>query len=175
VSAPVVTIAVVGAECTGKTSLCRALAQARGGLWVPEYLREFVDTEHRPPMPQEQAFVIDEQIARETAALQAATQAGHPLVALDSTPLATALYSSLYYNDDSLLAPAVERQRSYDVTLVTGTDLPWEPDGVQRDGPQIRAQFHALLLDLLQRQQLPFTLVQGQDDARLAAALSALD
>jgi nicotinamide riboside kinase len=173
-SAAVVTIAVVGAECTGKTSLCRALAQARSGLWVPEYLREFVDTARRPPMPHEQALVMGEQIARETAALQAAAQAGHPLVALDSTPLATALYSSFYYGDDTLLAAAVERQRSYGLTLVTDTDLPWEPDGVQRDGPQMRAQFHALLLDLLQRQRLPYTLVQGQDEARLEAALTAL-
>ncbi len=170
----VLTVAVVGAECTGKTSLCRALAQARGGLWVPEYLREFVDNEHRPPMPQEQPHVVAEQIAREAAALQVAAQAAHPLVALDSTPLATALYSSFYYSDDTLLAAAVERQRRYDLTLVTDTDLPWEADGVQRDGPQMRAQFHALLLDLMQRHELPFTLVRGQDDARLAAALAAL-
>lgn len=173
-NAPVMAIAVVGAECTGKTSLCRALAQARSGLWVPEYLREFVNSERRPPMPHEQPHVIDEQIAREARALQAATQAGRPLVALDSTPLATALYSRLYFGDDSLLELAVERQRSYSVTLVADTDLPWEPDGVQRDGPQIRAQFHAMLLDLLQQQRLPFTLVQGQDDARLAAALVAI-
>ncbi len=173
-SAAVLTIAVVGAECTGKTSLCRALARARSGLWVPEYLREFVDTEHRPPMPHEQSQVIVEQIAREEAARQAAAQAGNPLVAVDSTPLATALYSTLYYCDDTLLAAAVERQRRYDLTLVTDTDLPWEPDGVQRDGPQMRAHFHALLLDLMQRHRLPFTLVQGQDDARLATALAAL-
>lgn len=170
----VMTIAVIGAECTGKTSLCRALAQARGGLWVPEYLREFVDNERRPPLPHEQAHVIDEQIAREARGLHAATQSGHPLVAFDSTPLATALYSSLYFSDDSLIEPAIARQRSYGVTLVADTDLPWEPDGVQRDGPQIRAQFHSLLLDLLQQRRLTYTLVQGQDDARLAAALAAI-
>ena len=38
-----VRIAVIGAECTGKSSLCEALAERLPGLWVPEALREFCD------------------------------------------------------------------------------------------------------------------------------------
>lgn len=169
------TVAVIGAECTGKTTLCRALAQARAGLWVPEVLREFVDAAGRAPLAQEQPQVVAEQLAREAGALRQARHTQRRLVAFDSVPLATALYSRLYFDDDALLAAAGEHQRRYHLTLVTDVDLPWEPDGAQRDGPEMRARFHTLLLDWLGAQALPHVLIGGAPEARLATALAAID
>jgi nicotinamide riboside kinase len=168
----VLTIAVIGAECTGKTTLCRDLAQQQGGLWVPEALREFVDSAGRAPLAHEQATLMSEQIARESAALIAARQGRHPLVAFDSVPLATALYSQLYFADATLLGRASAHHQRYDVTLVTDIDLPWEADGLQRDGPDMRARFHDLLLDWLARERLAFTLVRGLDAERIDIALA---
>jgi nicotinamide riboside kinase len=169
-------IAVIGAECTGKTSLCEALAGRHGGLWVPEALREFVDHAGRAPHVDEQAPVMWEQMEREAAAVQRARAGAHKLVAFDSAPLATALYSRLYFADDSLLAPALEHHRGhYDTTLVTDIDLPWEPDGLQRDGPDMRQRFHALLIDCLARHAIGHTPVQGMGATRLLNATRAVD
>lgn len=168
-------IAVIGAECTGKTTLCQSLAARAGGLWVPEYLREFVERWGRAPLAHEQAAIVAEQLARESGALHQARQTRRLLVAFDSVPLATALYSRMYFGDDSLLAQASAHQRRYHLTLVTDVDLPWEPDGAQRDGPAMRARFHALLLDWLQTATLPHRLIGGSPAARLAAALAAID
>ena len=45
-------ICLIGAECTGKTTLAQALAQQMAGLWVPEYLRQFTQaTRSAPPDP----------------------------------------------------------------------------------------------------------------------------
>lgn len=167
-------VAVIGAECTGKTTLCEALARARGGLWVPESLREFVDRTGRAPAAHEQAALMAEQIAREHAAVDRAAAQALPLVAFDSVPLATALYSRLYYADDALLAAASAHHSSYDLTLVTLPDLPWEPDGLQRDGPSQRDRFHTLLMDWMADQRLRHTTVVGRADARLQTALAAL-
>jgi nicotinamide riboside kinase len=172
---PILGIAVIGAECTGKTTLCRALADLRGGVWVPEYLREFVDATGRAPHAHEQAQVTAEQIAREAQARRRALDQGQPLLAFDSTPLATALYSQLYFDDGALLDAATRHQRSYGLTLVTDIDLPWEPDGAQRDGPVMRARFHALLLDWLGRSALPYALLGGSPEARTRTALDAVD
>lgn len=174
-SGGVLTVAVIGAECSGKTTLCRALAQARAGLWVPEFLREFVDAAGRAPLAHEQAQVLAEQLARESGALHQARHSQRALVAFDSVPLATALYSRMYFGDESLLAQATDHQRRYRLTLVTDIDLPWEPDGAQRDGPAMRARFHALLLDWLRTQALPYRLIGGSPPARLASALAAID
>lgn len=175
-SMPVQRIAVIGAECTGKTWLCSALADRSRGLWVPETLREFVDRTGRAPQPHEQRVLMHEQIAREDAALARAAAGDHGLVAFDSAPLVTALYSRLYFADDSLLAAAVAHHGArYDATLLTAIDLPWEPDGLQRDGPAQRARFHALLLDCLTQHRIPHALVGGVGAARLASAQHALD
>jgi nicotinamide riboside kinase len=173
---PLQRIAVIGAECTGKTWLCSALAERNRGLWVPETLRDFVDRAGRAPRQHEQAVLMHEQIEREDAALARAAAGDHALVAFDSAPLVTALYSRLYFDDDSLLADAVEHHVArYDATLLTATDLPWEPDGLQRDGPELRERFHGLLLACLNERKIPNALVQGAGAARLASAQRALD
>ncbi|MCU0951172.1 MAG: ATP-binding protein [Burkholderiaceae bacterium] len=167
-------IAVVGAECTGKTTLCREITARLGGLWVPEALREFVDARDRAPAAHEQPALMAEQIARELAALAEAKHHGHPLLAFDSAPLATALYSQLYFDDHALVAAAIAHHHHYDLTLLTDTDLPWEPDGLQRDGPVMRSRFHALLTASLAQAGLAVTRIAGSDGARLAAAHDAI-
>ncbi len=172
---PLQRVAVIGAECTGKTWLCSTLAARHGGLWVPESLREFVDRMGRAPRAEEQPLLLREQIEREDASLARARAGAHTLAAFDSVPLATALYSRLYFDDDSLLARAVaHHRRAYDVTLLADIDLPWEPDGAQRDGPAMRARFHALLTACLDEHDITHVRVQGVGPARLVSAQRAL-
>lgn len=168
------TIAVIGAECTGKTTLCRALAARFGGGWVSEALREFVDRHGRPPRAEEQAALLHEQVTRERFAEAQAGAAAQPLVAFDSAPLVTALYSRLYFADDSLLAQATGHHLRYDLTLLADIDLPWLPDGLQRDGADVRARFHTLLTGWLQANALACTWVRGDGEARIEAAAATI-
>lgn len=167
-------IAVVGGECTGKTLLCQALAQTLPGLWVPEYLREFVDQEARVPAQPDQAVILGAQIDREAGALAGAAQAGVGWVACDSAPIATAIYSAMYFADRSLDALAERHHASYAFTLVTDIDVPWEPDGVQRDGPAVRAEFDARVHDWLIAHSVPFARVSGLGSNRIERAITAL-
>ncbi len=100
-------ISVLGAECTGKSTLCPALATAENGRWLAEYVREFCALHDRPPRQDEQAHVVAEQIRREQVA---ARESGRVFV--DSSPLMTAIYSIHYFDDRSLLEPALAHQRS---------------------------------------------------------------
>lgn len=167
-------VALVGAECTGKTALAAGLADALGGIWLPELLREFCVREARTPRPEEQAGLMREQIARDAAALARAAREGVGWLILDSTPLVTALYSAMLFGDRSLLAEAIDHQRNYAVTLLAAPDLPWEADGIQRDGPQVRARFHALLVATLAEHGIAHVAIEGQGDARLQAAVRAV-
>jgi nicotinamide riboside kinase len=169
-----VTIAIVGGECTGKTALCEALADALPAIWVPEYLREFVDRLGRAPAAAEQSSIFDVQVERERAAIEEAARTGKRWVAFDSAPIATALYSEMYFADRSLLARAQRHHRRYDLTLLADVDLPWLPDGLQRDGPAVRARFHAHVQRWLIAQGSPFVLISGSGGARLANARAAL-
>lgn len=168
-------IAIVGAESTGKSTLALQLAEALAeatGLRcaaVPEWLRDWCTREGRTPRPDEQAAIADEQHARIDAA--AAT---HDIVVCDTTALMTAVYSRLLFDDRSLEAAAVARQRGMDLTLLTALDIAWVPDGLQRDGPHVREPVDTLVRELLIAHGLRWSLVSGDGPARLASALDAV-
>lgn len=167
-------IAVIGGECTGKTLLCQALADALPALWVPEYLREFVDRHARVPQRADQTAILDAQREREHQAVARAAMAGVAWVACDSAPIATALYSRMYFEDDTLDDLALRHHATYAFTLLADTDLPWEPDGAQRDGPAVRAEFDARVRGWLTRHGVPFAVVRGAGSRRLQCSLDAL-
>ncbi|HWI12339.1 MAG TPA: ATP-binding protein [Burkholderiaceae bacterium] len=167
-------IALLGAESTGKTTLALALrdalaAQARSALVVPEYLREFCDRHRRTPRQDEQAGIAAEQTRRIDAAAQA-----HDLVIADTTALMIAVYSEQVFGDASLYPSAEAAQRACDLSLLTALDLPWQADGLQRDGPQVREPVDAKVRAALARAGTPYSVVFGSGAARLAAALASV-
>lgn len=168
-------IAIVGAESTGKTALAQALAAELARLtglrctWVGEWLRSWCEREGRTPRPDEQPA-----IAHQQQALIDAAAARHDLVVCDTTPLMTAVYSGLLFDDRTLDAYAVEQQRRCQLTLLTALDIEWQPDGLQRDGPQVRTPVDNRVRALLTTHALPWSLVAGQGAARLAAAVNAV-
>lgn len=168
-------VALLGTESTGKTTLSHALAlslRAAGhdAVVVAEYLREFCDRAGRTPTPDEQL-----PIAREQAMRIEAAAASHAIVFADTSPLMTAVYSDWVFGDTSLYDEALAWQRMHaDCTLVTGLDLPWLPDGLQRDGPHVREPIDAMLRAALRRGGIAHAVVYGEDEARTRHALAAV-
>ena len=159
-------IALLGAESTGKSTLAQALAARYGTLWVPEYLREFVDVHARVPREDDQPGIARTQVAREDA-LARDTRTRRYLFC-DTTPLMTAVYSRVYWGrvPDDLLA--LEAAHDYAFTLVAAPDLPWVPDGLQRESEAVRLRVHAQLVEVLDARGIPFTLLTGELAERVA-------
>jgi len=174
-------IALLGAESTGKTRLSRDLAahfaaQGRRVALVGEYLREWCAAQGRTPRPEEQLAIAQEQERRVDEAEKAASGAGGDAVVIaDTTAVMVAIYSAMLFKDGTLYRFALERMRGYDVTLVTGLDLPWVADGLMRDGPHVREPVDALVRDALRQAGVPYRVVYGQGAERLANALFAID
>ncbi len=165
-------ICLIGAECTGKTTLAQALARQFGGLMVPEALRGFVERHGRTPRQDEQRALIDAQVALEEQAMAQAAQHGKGLVFCDTVPLLIAVYSAHYFADTSLVARGHALQRRYAFTLFLQPDLPWLADGRQRDGVAVQQQVHALLQ--LQLADTAVAVIRGQGAARQALASQLL-
>ena len=177
-------IALLGAESTGKSTLAQAMAaqlnlQGHRAVAVDEYLRSWCEEHQRTPRIHEQSSIADEQHQRieHAAALvlsngvvQGKTVA--TFVIADTTPLMTAVYSEYVFGDTSLYAAALVYQRSFDLTLLTGLDVAWLPDGIQRDGPHVRNAVDALLRGVLDTAAIPYSTVYGQDAARVAHAFA---
>jgi nicotinamide riboside kinase len=166
-------IAILGAESTGKSQLAQALAQhfSQQG-WVThrvdEYLREWCDLHQRTPQQHEQVLMAQTQMAR---VQEAPAQA---IVIADTTPIMTAVYSQMLFQDHSLDDIALSHHQLFDVTFITGLDLPWVADGLQRDGPHVRAPVDAAIRSLLAKGNIAYQVVYGQGEERLTNALHGL-
>jgi nicotinamide riboside kinase len=169
-------VAIVGAESTGKSWITTALAdvlRARGQAvhTVDEVLRHWCDRAGRTPQRHEQMAIAQQQAE---AAYPMAQQAPNTWLLSDTTPLMTAVYSHLLFDDESLYTMALAHQALYDITLVMGLDLPWVADGLQRDGPQVRGPVDTLVRQALERSSMAYRVVYGQGPRRLNNALLAL-
>lgn len=166
-------IAILGAECTGKTQLALTLVQAlnaqgNSASMVSEALREWCTQHGRTPQSHEQRAIAEAQ------ALQIQLAMPVDFLIADTTALMTAVYSDLLFHDTSLYAYALEQHRCYDLTLLTGLDLAWEADGVQRDGPHSQAPVDTRLRQVLDTHAIAYAVVYGVGPERTQCALQAI-
>lgn len=168
-------IAILGAESTGKSTLAVQLAHALRDIGhsvqtVPEYLREWCQANNRVPLQHEQAAIADAQSQRIQVAAVAVSAAASVVIA-DTTAVMTAVYSDYVFGDQSLYSDALALNKTYDLTLLMGLDVPWVADGVQRDGPHVREAVDALVRQALQRSDIAAPTIYGLSETRLQAAL----
>ncbi|WP_353133415.1 ATP-binding protein [Limnohabitans sp.] len=163
-------IALLGAESTGKSQLALKLSARlqQSGLRVhrvDEYLREWCDIETRTPTRAEQHHIAQTQMARVLA-----TPAGAVVIA-DTTPLMTAVYNQMVFDDHSLDVYALQQQALFDITLLMGLDLAWVSDGLQRVGAHVREPVDQKIRQLLAQANLTYQVVYGIGEQRLENAL----
>ena len=167
-------LGLIGGEGSGKTTLADALAGVLPACVVDESLRAFVGREGRTPRCDEQDALMRDQAVREDEAAAACPQ---PCLIADPAPLMTAVYSLLYFDDDSLVAPAVEQAAGYDLVAWCRPDVPWAADGIQRDGAGHRAAADAIIERLVRQELVPRGIrviaVEGDVDHRVAAVRRA--
>lgn len=168
-------IAIVGAECSGKTSLAKSLANAFSkeypSAYVPEYLRLFVDQENRTPRPDEQVGIAKEQQSLErTLANDLIKQHSNPefvLLFCDTTPLMTCIYSEVVFGGTNPDLFKMAKAHDYDLTVFTQIDFPWQEDGLQRDGPVAQTKVHFRVKARLEELQIPYQAAFGDPGLRL--------
>lgn len=167
---PLQRIAILGAESSGKSTLAFALARHYDTVWVPEYLREFVDTHGRVPDESDQYPIARTQMEREDTAAREASR----FLFCDTTPLMTALYSRWYWGRVDAQLSLLERRHDYAYTLVTAPDSPWEADGLQRESEAVRQTIHEQVVQMLEERVIVYQLVTGGLEQRVLQATGLL-
>ena len=159
-------VCAVGAESTGKTTLCQALAERFNVPWLAECAREYLDG---TPCQRSDVAAIARERHRREAELLAATDGG---VVLD-TDLAAVI---VWWREKCGPVPAwleyafaSQPPRLY---LLCRPDLPWQPDPL-RESPSDLLWLHAQYLELLTERRLPFVEIEGEGEARAQAAIDA--
>ncbi len=167
-------VCVLGAESTGTTTLAKALAEHYQTVWVPEYGREYsqqkMDRGGSGWTSCEFVEIAREQMRREE---EARRKAGRVLIC-DTNAFATCLWHRRYMGFDLPELEPLGVRSPPDLYLLTGDEIPFVQDGL-RDGEHIRHEMHGWFEKALSSQSVPWILLHGSPEDRLADAVRAVD
>ena len=153
-----VRVVVLGAESTGKTTLCRALAAAYNTVWVPEYGRQLTEEKMGALTFADHLHIAQQHIETEDEQLAQTRR----FLFVDTNAITTSLYSYYYYQrcDPALLQLARDCRKRYAHTVVCQPSIPFEADGWR--GPEaLRNVQHGTTLMQLDLLGIPYTCVDG--------------
>lgn len=167
-------LGLLGAESTGKTTLADALARTVDAFIAEEYLRDFVRDYGRLPTLADQEGIFLTQQATVSTVLRAAVHAGVPWIIADPLPLMTAVYSIVYFDDDTLLPMGIDDASGYDLLVWCAPDFAGVPEPGMRDGDSIRQRTDEVIADRI-APHLPLLRVTGDAASRTSVIRTHLD
>ncbi len=176
----VTNIAILGAESTGKTTLCRDLAAYFGCPWVPEYMRTYLqakwDTEQLTCTWDDLLPIAQGQIELENKlAKQGAYAADNSrYLFCDTSLFELMVYSNWYYGDCPEALTKAALSHHYDLILLTAVDIPWVADDL-RDSPHQREEISAYFASQLNTHNKPFRYIAGGRDERIRQVIEWLE
>jgi NadR type nicotinamide-nucleotide adenylyltransferase len=169
---PLLHVAVVGPESSGKTTLSEALARHFDTLFVPEASRAYYDVKGVVYEIGDILPIAREQRSREGAL---APKARHLLI-LDTDLLTITVWSQVLYGACPKEAEEMAAAQRVDLTVLLKPDLPWTTDP-QRCHPELsqREDFFNRLREGFTRLGRRFVIVGGDGAERFASARAAVE
>jgi len=190
---PLIKIAVIGPESTGKSTLCELLAQHYNSQWCPEFAREYSLTHGTDYTYDDLLYIAKGQLAMEDEYVQSivnSQESGVNSRSNDSQRIANS--SALLFIDTEMYVMKVWCEfvfgkchrwildqiieRKYDLYLLCNTDLPWVKDEL-REYPDLktRDQLYHIYKDIMINQSTSWVDISGDYDERLQKAVKAID
>ena len=168
-------VVLYGPESTGKTTLAKQLAAHYNTLWVPEFMREYLQEKWNS----EKKLVTKEDlipIAKGQLKLEEqASQQIKNLLICDTNLLELKVYSEYYYNG---FCPSEIKEEAtknnYSIYLLTYIDTPWEADDL-RDRPDNREEMFRIFEAELKEQSFPYQVLKGNQKERFENAIKIID
>lgn len=162
-------VVITGPECTGKTTLAKALAAQLRAPCVPEAARTYVEMKGIAGHDLTRADV--DPIARaHIAAEDLARSMNPPVIVLDTDLVSTVAYARHYYGTCPDWIEVEARTRSTGLYFLCAPDIPWVSDGV-RDRPENRdAMFEHFRWTLAEFGIEP-TVIRGDRNVRMVPAI----
>ncbi|MGM8897819.1 MULTISPECIES: AAA family ATPase [unclassified Psychrobacter] len=186
----VIKIAILGAESTGKTTLCRDLATHFSSPWVPEYMRIYLqekwDNEQMTCTWDDLLPIAQGQIKLENKLAQQAAQDflsrldidtvtdTQKYLFCDTSLFELMVYSNWYYGDCPLALKQAALAHHYDLILLTDVDIPWVADDL-RDSPYEREEISAYFESQLNKYNKCFRRIGGNREERVRQVISYLE
>lgn len=162
-------IAIVGPECTGKTSLAQHLASRYATEWVPEYARGYLDKLVLPYSQGDLLNIAQGQMRIEDEFYRDAKG----ILLCDTNLLVIKIWSDYVFNTCDAWIVNEMANRHYDLHLLTNIDVPWEDDP-QREHPTKRNELYEIYKRELNSLQVPYIEISGSETERITQAVEAI-
>ncbi|MBL7738805.1 MAG: ATP-binding protein [Chitinophagaceae bacterium] len=174
-------IVIIGPESTGKSTLCRQLADHYQTLWCPEYAREYL-LQHGMNYSYDDLLTIAKgQIELEEKIIQSATgnqprEINYSPVFIDTDMYVMKVWCEFVFDKCHRFILDEIVKRNYDLYLLCNIDLPWVKDEL-REYPDLaaRQQLYAIYKDIMINQSVPWVDISGDYEERLQKAVAATD
>ena len=183
-------IVVIGPESTGKSSLCKKLAEHYNTLWVPEYAREYLE-KNGADYTYENLLTIakgqidlEESITYQLTGLSdknlqnpSASLPGTPdLIFIDTDMNVMKVWCEFVFNNCHNWILNRIAERKYDLYLLCDVDLPWVADTL-REYPDknTREKLYRFYKDLLVNQNVPWSNISGDYAERFKKAVAFIE
>lgn len=167
---PVLKIAVVGPESTGKSTLSALLAAHYHTVWVPEYARDYCAGLTEAPTIDDEVAMFYGQLKLEQEYLPLANK----IIICDTTFITVKIWSDAFFGYTPQEVLDELPRHPYDLYLLLDIDMPWQDDPL-RDFPTRREHFMDVWQQELSALNANYVTVSGLGDERSEAAIKAID
>jgi NadR type nicotinamide-nucleotide adenylyltransferase len=177
-------IVIIGPESTGKSTLCKQLAQHYETMWCPEFAREYLlangssyEYEDLLTIAKGQLALEDEYTATlERNSLPMLEEGNHLPLFIDTDMYVMKVWCEFAFGKCHRFILDEIIKREYDLYLLCNIDLPWVKDEL-REYPDIhtRKKLYHIYKDIMTNQLIPWVDISGSHDERIQKAITAVD
>ena len=185
---PLIKIVVTGPESTGKSTLCKLLAQHYNTQWCPEFAREYLLAHGMNYTYEDLLDIAMGQVALEDKYIQLAAgsrQSGdthspltthHSLLIIDTDMYVMKVWCEFVFGKCHEWILEQIKKRKYDLYLLCNTGLPWVRDELREyPDPATREKLYKIYKDTMINQSTPWVDISGNYEDRLQKAIKAID
>jgi nicotinamide riboside kinase len=163
-------VVFTGAECTGKTTLVKKLAEIYQMPYVPEASRLWVEEKKREIVFEDVESIADFQMACENKI----KLKNPPFLLCDTDLVSTCVYSEFYFGKVSNSLFETAQRNLGDIYFLCDPEIPWEDDPGQRSSEENRLVLHELFKLKLEEIRVSYFLVKGSLEQRLTFCISKI-
>lgn len=160
-------IVVTGPECSGKTTLSRALAQHLKEPWVTEYAREYLSNLNRPYVAEDLLVIAKGQLL----AIEEARLKAKEFLVVDTGPEVIQIWHRDKFGPEPTELRALALAFKPRVYLLCKPDIPYVPDPLRED-PFRRDELFERYLELLHKDVVK--VIGGTEGKRLTDSVNHL-
>lgn len=165
----IIKIAVTGPESSGKSYLCRFLANKFNGSIVEEFARTYLSTIQRPYTYNDLLYIAEQQMILEQRAIDSGTQ----IILMDTELINMKIWSVYRFGKYPEQWEEQIKNSGYDLYLLLAPDIPWEEDPL-RENPHDRWELFSSFENELKGYQKNYAVIRGEFEEREKLAISIL-